>query len=179
MKKEESEMVRKANLKDVDEIAEIYMAIHDAEERGELTIGWSRGIYPVRGTAEEGIERGDLFVCEDGGRVVAAGIINQIQVPEYRDCQWGHDSTDEEVMVLHTLVVDPTAQARGYGTEFMSFYEVYALERGCHHLRMDTQEKNHTARAFYKKLGFSEPGIVFCTFNGIPHVRLVCLEKEI
>ena len=44
---------------------------------------------------------------------------------------------------------------------------------------MDTNEKNLKARVLYKKLGFDEPGIVFCTFNGIPNVRLICLEKKV
>ena len=44
---------------------------------------------------------------------------------------------------------------------------------------MDTNEKNVRARALYAKLGYQEPGVVSCTFNGIPGVRLVCLEKKL
>lgn len=42
---------------------------------------------------------------------------------------------------------------------------------------MDTNAKNTAARGFYKKLGYSEIGIVPCVFNGIPDVQLVLLEK--
>ena len=52
-------------------------------------------------------------------------------------------------------------------------------DHGCRYLRMDTQEKNAGARRFYKKLGFSELGITTGIFNGIPDVRLVCLEKKL
>lgn len=172
-------MIRKAYTKDIDRIAEIYSAIHDAEEAGRLTIGWERGTYPVRKTAEDSVARSDMFVAEADGKVAAAAIINHIQVPEYRDCPWQYEASDEEVMVLHTLVVDPRSQAKGLGTAFIKFYEEYAKEHLCSCLRIDTQEKNVTARTFYKKLGFTEPGIVFCNFCGIPNVRLVCLEKKL
>ena len=42
---------------------------------------------------------------------------------------------------------------------------------------MDTNERNAAARSLYAGLGYQEVGIVSCDFNGIPGVRLVCLEK--
>ena len=42
---------------------------------------------------------------------------------------------------------------------------------------MDTNAVNTAARTLYKKLGYTEVGIVPCVFNGIPDVKLVCLEK--
>ena len=33
---------------------------------GTMTIGWQRGIYPIRATAETAVSLGDLFVLEDG-----------------------------------------------------------------------------------------------------------------
>lgn len=80
-------------------------------------------------------------------------------------------------MVLHTLVVDPLQSGRGLGSAFVRFYEAYALEQGYPYLCMDTNEKNKNARALYARLGYREAGIVPCTFNGIPGVNLVCLEK--
>ena len=172
-------MIRKAVPFDLDAVEAIYLRIHDAEEAGHLTTGWLRGIYPVRQTAANALARGDLFVLEEGGTVVAAAIINQIQVPEYINCPWAHPAPDDQVMVLHTLTVDPLAGGRGYGTAFVAFYEQYARDRGCPYLRMDTNAKNQIARRLYAKLGYTEPGIVPCVFNGIPNVQLVCLEKKL
>ena len=171
--------VRKARQDDLDGVEGIYERIHDEEERGHSTIGWLRGVYPVRATAEAALERGDLFVLEDGGQVAAAAIINQLQVPEYADCPWACPAPDDQVMVLHTLVVDPLAQGKGYGRAFVAYYEDYARRCGCPYLRMDTNARNLRARELYAKLGYAEPGIVDCTFNGIPGVRLVCLEKRL
>ncbi len=44
---------------------------------------------------------------------------------------------------------------------------------------MDTNARNQAARALYARLGYQEPGIVDCVFNGIPGVQLVCLEKTL
>lgn len=54
-----------------------------------------------------------------------------------------------------------------------------ARENGCTVLQMDTNAKNAAARRLYQKLGYAEPDIVPCTFNGIPNVRLVLLEKKL
>ncbi len=171
--------IRKATTQDTDAVTQIYDHIHDCEETGTMTIGWQRGIYPVRATAETAVSLGDLFVLEDGGNILAAGRINQQQLPEYADAEWLYKAADDEVWVLHTLVVEPSANGRGYARAFLEFYENYALERGCHVLRIDTNERNSAARAMYAKHGWREAGIVPCTFNVLPGVHLVCLEKKI
>ena len=110
----------------------------------------------------------------------AAAKINQIQVPEYANAQWRYpDAPEGEIMVLHTLVVEPAQAGRGYGSAFVQFYEDYAREYGCSYLRMDTNAKNQAARKLYAHLGYWESGIVDCNFNGIPGVALVCLEKKL
>jgi len=172
-------MFRLATIDDIDKIAAIYDDIHTAEENGSITIGWIREIYPTRKTAEASIKKGDMFVEEDNGVIVAAAKINQEQVPEYYDARWEFDAPDNEVMVLHTLVVSPKNGGKSYGTRFVDFYEKYALEHGCSFLRMDTNAKNSNARKLYKKLGYKEIDIVSCEFNGIPGVQLVCLEKKL
>ncbi len=171
--------IRKANVSDLDGIEKIYNDIHTAEESGEQTIGWIRDVYPVRATAEAALQRDDLFVLENGGELLGTAIINKIQVDVYKDGKWEYEAADDEVCVLHTLVISPFAKGRGCGRAFVKFYEDYALQHGCHELRIDTNERNSAARAMYKKLGYKEIGIVPTVFNGIPNVMLVMLEKRV
>lgn len=171
--------VRQANQGDIDAVETIYSDTHTAEENGMVTIGWVRGVYPTRLTAEEALDRGDLFVMEDGGEIVGAAAINRVQVAEYVNGKWEHDAPENEVMVLHTLVISPRFSGRGYGKAFVNYYEGYAKQNGCPYLRMDTNAKNQNARAMYKKLGYREAGITPCDFNGIENVQLVLLEKKI
>lgn len=174
------EEIRKARPEDIPAVAEIYDRILAEEEAGRAEVGWVRGVYPTRETARQAQKAGELFVLERDGAVLAAAKINQEQVPEYADARWAcPDAPEGEVMVLHTLVVDPLRAGKGCGTAFVRFYEDYALARGCRYLRMDTNEKNTAARRLYARLGYREADILPCTFNGIPGVRLVCLEKTL
>lgn len=175
----EVKMFRKATMTDVERIANIYSAIHDEKESGRYLIAWTRFVYPVAQTAIDSINRDDMFVQEVDGLIVAAAIINKIQTPEFANCTWKYDAPDDEVMVLHTLVVDPEKQKHGYGTAFVRYYEEYALQQGCRYLRMDTNVIDIVARSLYLRLGYHEAGIVPCVFNGIPNVNLVCLEKKL
>ena len=170
-------MIRRAVEGDTSAVAAIYDKLHTEEEAGRAVIGWIRGVYPTEDTARAALRRDDLFVLEEAGRIVGAAILNQTQVDAYRGGSWQYDAEDAQIMVLHTLVIDPDAAGRGFGRQFVRFYEDYAGQNGCKALRMDTNCRNARARAMYRKLGYREAGMVSCTFNGIAGVELVLLEK--
>ena len=170
---------RKATEKDIEKVAEVYTDIHTCEEKGITCCGWTRGVYPSIEVAQKSFERDDLFVCDLDGEIAGTAIINKIQLEEYKIAPWLYEADDDRVMVLHTFAISSKAARKGLGRKFVEFYEQYALSEGCDVLRMDTSYKNSIARAMYKKLGYREADIVDCTFNGMPEVRLVLLEKKL
>lgn len=173
-------MIRKATREDLSAIEAIYHQIHTMQEQGKTVIGWQRGIYPTRQTAEAALAREDLFVqTTEQGQVVGAAIFNQIQDDFYASAPWQYPAEDHQVMVMHTLVTAPDAQGQGYGSAFAAFYEEYALQQGCQYLHIDTNERNLTARRFYQNRGYREIGVCPCDFNGLLGVRLVLLEKKL
>ncbi len=172
-------LIRKAKQQDITAIAQIFEHIIEEEEKGNCTIGWKRGVYPTKATAVTALQEDDLFVMEEEGQVVAAMRLNKEQVPEYKNCQWEYPAPDDQVMVMHTLVVEPSVKKSGYGRRMVEFYEEYARENHCPYLRIDTNAINTRARAMYKKLGYKEIGITQCDFNGIGGVNLVCIEKKL
>ena len=140
--------IRKAREADILAIAGIYDRILAKEEAGQATIGWVRGVYPTESFARKALAAGDLFVLEDGGKICATARINQEQVPEYAGGNWLYpDAPESEIMVLHTLAVDPQAGKRGLGRAFAAFYEQYAREHGCRYLRIDTNERTEALHA--------------------------------
>ena len=173
----ENIIIRKATIEDLDSVSSIYSKIHTAEEKGQVVIGWKRGVYPEKTTAEEALNRNDLFVEEYNGNIVGTAILNQLQVDIYEKGKWEYNVPDEKVMVMHTLVIDPDIKGRGLGSAFARFYEKYAVENGCPYLRIDTNELNTNARSLYRKLGYKEVGIFPCEFNGLDKINLVLLEK--
>lgn len=174
------EGIRKAVLEDIPQVAAIYDHILTEEEQGRAAVGWIRGVYPTEDTALASLNAGTLFVLEREGVIAAAAKIDQNQVPEYAGAPWRYpDAPPEQVLVLHTLVVDPAFGGKGCGKAFVAFYEEHARSHGCPYLRMDTNARNTAARRLYAGLGYWEAGIVPCVFNGIPDVQLVCLEKKL
>lgn len=173
-------MIRKATANDLACVAEIYRKIHEEERAGRCTIGWHPDVYPVESTAADALRRGDLFVFQDdNGSILASAIINREQLDSYRQAEWTPGVTDDEVMVLHTLTVDPSSSGRGIGRAFVSFYEDYARQNGCRSLRLDTQSCNERARSFYPRLGYKETAVVDTTFHGLRDIKLVLFEKII
>ena len=172
-------MFRLAVKEDIAAVAAIYDDIHEQETHGRMSIGWIPGVYPTQTTAQEALRRGDLYVYEENDRILASAVINQIQMDVYAQGSWAFPADDRQVTVLHTLVVSPTDGKRGIGRQFVAFYEQKAKENGSIVLRMDTNARNLVARSFYRRLGYREAGIVPCTFNEIPHVDLVLLEKKL
>ncbi len=172
-------MIRLATDNDIAAVASIYDLALIREEQGLTSVGWQRGVYPTEDTARQSIARGDLYVYEDDltHQVTATAIINHFQLPAYADGTWSIEAADDEVLVLHTLVVNPQETGKGIGSAIVAYYEQMAKTQGCKALRMDTQTKNTSARALYNKLGFKEIGTVPCTFNGIAGIQLVLLEK--
>ena len=172
-------MIRKATWSDLDAVEQLYNEMHDAEEAGIITTGWQRSIYPVRKTAQAALERDDLFVLEESGRIIGSGIINRIQVDVYEGAPWKYEAPDDQVCVLHALMISPAEFGKGYARAFLAFYEEYALEHGYPELRIDTNARNTAARAMYRKHGYKEISNVPTVFNGIPGVNLVLMEKHL
>ncbi len=128
---------RKATRYDISAAAKIYDRIIDEQEQGKITVDWVRGVYPTEKDAESAFERGELFVCEYNGEIVASAVINQKQSDAYSkaDRKEMADAPADEVCVLHTLTVSPDITVRGCGSAFVRFYESCAAAHGCRYLR--------------------------------------------
>ena len=83
------------------------------EEAGHAVIGWERGVYPTFETAQSGYLKSELYVALLEGEIVASAIINSAQVDVYEKGEWQYDAADEEILVPHTLTVDPCAGGKG------------------------------------------------------------------
>ena len=171
--------IRKATAADTAAIAALFDAIHTEEEAGRTTTGWLRGVYPTVQVVETGLSCEDLYVMEDDDAIVATARINDQQVDCYFGAPWLYDAAPAQVLVMHTLVVDPRQKSRGYGTAFIAYYEEEARRRGCTVVRIDTNARNAAARRLYAHLGYREAAVVPTVFNGIPGVGLVLLEKKL
>ena len=93
-------IIRKGTQADLVSVEQLYNDIHTAEETGHQTIGWIRGVYPTRATAQAALDVNDLFVLEDAGKLLGAARINKAQVDSYAEGDWEFAARDEEVCVF-------------------------------------------------------------------------------
>jgi ribosomal protein S18 acetylase RimI-like enzyme len=67
-------------------------------------------------------------------------------------------SRDGDAIKVNNLVVDPSAQGRGYGRALMDYAEYMARAQGLAAVTLFTNEKMHENIALYMKIGFTETG---------------------
>ncbi|KAF5976496.1 acetyltransferase GNAT family [Fusarium coicis] len=68
-----------------------------------------------------------------------------------------HEPNSNAVQI-ENLVVDPSAQGRGYGKVLMRYAEDFARSRGCNALELYTNVKMFENLGLYLKMGFVETG---------------------
>lgn len=101
-------MIRPANPQDLPAIAAIYEAILAEEDARPVSFtNWQRGKYPTVDTARAALEAGTLFTAEENGEVYGCVNLNGEQLPEYANIPWQYAAQDNEVGVIHTLVIHP------------------------------------------------------------------------
>ena len=149
-------MVRKALLSDLPQIEESYNEhFRHEEEHGAFTL-FRKGVYPTRADAEKAARAGTLYVYEAEGGVIGGSVVADHCQPEgYRGIPWAGRWPEEQVLVLHLLLVRPSMAGRGIATALVEFALELAEQKGCKAVRLDTGAQNLPALSLYRKLGFS------------------------
>lgn len=169
---------RQATREDRARILEIYDHIFEEEEKGPRICGWRRGAYPTEDVADEGIDSGEMVVQIVDGNVIGSARFNKEQDDVFFKAHWEHEVPAEEILVLHTLTIDPLCSGMGGGKAFLAYYEELARSMGCTELRMDTGGQNVRARKIYADMGFMEADeFEFSWGDGQPKHTVIFLEK--
>lgn len=171
--------IRKAVPQDIDAVEQIYNAVLDDQEQNTNFTNWQRGSYPTRETAETALTAGTLYIQTEGDKMVGCAVFNHEQLPEYANVRWEYPGTGNEILVIHTLCIDPAAAGKGYAKALVSYAEALGRELGCTALRLDTYEGNTPARAMYNKLGYRFVGGTEFFFQGYIRETLVLFEKQL
>lgn len=147
-------MIRPAVFADLDSIEEGYLEHFSHEKRyGAYTV-FQEGIYPTRGDAERALKNGSLYGYEENGFVMGSVILDRRQPAEYKKIDWPSRATDENVHVIHLLMVRPCATGKGIGSALVNHAVEMAKQHSCMAVRLDTGKQNIPAVSLYQKLGF-------------------------
>lgn len=145
---------RCAKIEDFDRVRDFYWRLIGRMEGSAFDPGWRRGVYPSDAGLERALQRGELWLLEDGADIAAAVIVNNDYNPGYEGLPWGVEAPPERVYVLHTLGVDPDRQGRGVARRVVEECLALARSRGAACVRLDVICGNEPAERLYKRAGF-------------------------
>lgn len=172
-------MIRIATLEDILEIEKIYNEILDYEEQTVSYTNWQKGLYPTVDYAQCAIDNNTMFVGEDEKGIYGCVVLNSIQPKEYENISWITKAEPEEIMVIHTLCIRPSASGKGKARSMVEFSENYAKEKGYKVIRLDTYEGNIPAASLYPKIGYVYVGTTKFHFQNVIWENLKCFEKAL
>ena len=147
-------MIRKAILKDVNSIEDTYNEHFQYELNHTAFTVFLKVVYPTKDDAERAIYAGALFVYEENGTIVGSIIIDKVQPIEYATIPWKEKLSEDEVMVIHLLMVRPSMSGKGIASSLIKFATELAQKNSCRALRLDTGSQNIPALSLYQKNGF-------------------------
>ncbi|PXV62325.1 acetyltransferase (GNAT) family protein [Dysgonomonas alginatilytica] len=158
-------VIEKAIPKDIDELEALYNDLNDYLEANVNYPGWIKHIYPVRETAIEGIKEDNLFVLRTDGIIAGSVILNNEPEKAYDEVEWGIEAGYDEIIVVHTLVINPKCMQKGVALELMNYAQKYAVKQNMKSIRLDVSVNNVPAIALYEKLGYKYIGTVDLGLN--------------
>ena len=169
---------RQAVVADLDGIEEGYIEhfVHE-KKYGAYTV-FQEGVYPTRKVAETALQNNALYVYEENGIVLGSVILDGQQPKEYKKIEWPSNTPNEKVMIIHLLMVRPSAAGKGIGSLMANHAIDIAKQHSCAVVRLDTGEQNVPAASLYKKLGFHLVSTSQMKVGGmISHNRHLFFEK--
>jgi len=152
--------INMGTMDDLDVLEEIYNKLNDFLQQGINYPGWLKGIYPVRETAKAGILEKSLFTLKAGDRIAGSLILNHEQEEAYNQVCWGMEANESQVIVIHTLVVNPDFMKQGIAQRLMNFAKEYAKQKNAKAIRLDVAIQNQPAISLYEKCGYTFVGTV-------------------
>lgn len=113
--------------------------------------------YPNLKVLTEDTEKGEGFVYEEEGKVLAYMALNELCDEEYNDLNW---KTPTPFIVIHRLYVKPAAQGKGISSKMIRYAEEFAIQNQYQSIRFDAFSLNDTANIVYTKKGYDLVGTV-------------------
>ena len=146
----------KAEEKDLEELYGLYRRTAEAMKEEGLN-QWNWGVYPTEEMIRGDVERGEMYVALEGGRIEAAIALTETVDPEYTEVSW---TGGMRPGIFHRLAVNPALQGTGIGGDLLDDAIQLLRRAGCDCVRCDTNTKNRRALRLYEKMGFRKCGTV-------------------
>ena len=171
-------MLRLAKEKEIYKILEIYNDIIDYEKNNIIYTGWEKDEYPNLSTIKNAIINNEMYVYEDD--VIYGSVILNSKMPkEYNNIKWKVQASQKEVLIIHTLSIDPKFKNQGLGKYMIQLILEFAKTNNYKTIRLETSENNVPAYRLYEKMGFEYIEKIDIVYGKIVYHNMKCYEIKI
>lgn len=151
--------IRLSEEKDIDDIM---AAVKYAQEyfKNAGIDQWQDG-YPNRESIASDIQRGESYIFESDGKMIATAAISFRGESTYDKIYDGEWLSDYPYTVVHRVAVSEGNKGKGISHEIMKFAEKISKERNIKSMKIDTHEDNKVMRSMLEKNGYTYCGIIY------------------
>ena len=148
---------QKANENDFAVIQKFYWDVIDhihENNIGSENLGWEKGVYPSDAFLRRSLANGELYTLTENDALCACVILNSECNEGYRDCPWSIVCSDDDVLIPHTLAVNPKMQGKGIGKIVVKNVLAIAKSENKKSVRLDVMGACKVAERLYLGCGF-------------------------
>ena len=96
---------KKASIRDLDQIRTLYWRLLDSAPEYGRILQWKKNIYPNDNDWNNYIVNDEMYLILDNINVIGAVAVTNAQSKEYRKIHWRVKANDQEVAVVHLLMI--------------------------------------------------------------------------
>ncbi|MGG0454923.1 GNAT family N-acetyltransferase [Bacillus mycoides] len=165
--------VSKGTIDLLDELDEMYTECKKALLQNQI-YQWDDS-YPTREHISYHLEQNEVYCLFLDHVLVGAVVLNETQSPEYKLIDWS--KTDGHFLIVHSFIIHPLVQGKGYSKVLLSFWESEARREGYKGIRLDCFTGNPVSLGLYEKNNYICRGAVYFKSKQPPHNWYNCYEK--
>ena len=117
--------------------------------------------YPNEDVINDDIAKGESYVLEKDGNIVATSVISFNKEKTYKVIHDGKWLTNGEYAVIHRIAVDNTCKGAGVAHKIIEYAEEMCKEKGIHSIKVDTHRENLSMQKMLKKNGFEYCWVIY------------------
>ena len=144
--------VRRAIIKDLKRVQDLYGIVSDEMAGTIYDIMWRRDIYPSKKEIVKDIRHHELYVLEKDNKIIGAMVLNHESDPCYQNVYWQINVDDTEAIILHRFCIHP--DYHGCGKYFLKQALKIAQKQNQRVMCLDVLSSNLPAIRLYEKCGF-------------------------
>ena len=144
---------RKATKLDQEKLLTLYHDVIEQQKYDEFGASWTKGVYPTDADILSHLEKGEMFIGEENNVLACCCAVVAGEDEIYKNADWITEVNNNEIAVLHLLVVNKDFRRKGLATEFLNYIKT-ELERCFKVIHLDALITNLPADRLYRKFGF-------------------------